>query len=202
MSANPARDLPIEGDIEDDIEQHLDIMLHWARRGIRYARKSGRLIGGSQDIVNSAVASYLRDRNKSDALPLSNHEEVWEALRQKLNRKIDTWKHRTRNLNNQAIKSADIADSNEASTWLGSFREDQDYAAQMKNCLEQAVQVIDEIEDEQLKEIAMLRLQCCTYAEISHELNLGLPRVRALMEDLRAWFRDLDLLPLDWKETS
>lgn len=153
------------GDDEDIrlrvIRENYDLMLRWVRRGIKQARKTGRLHAESIDVLNSAIASFLNATDGDDFDQSQPLDEVWETLRRKhLNRKIDTWRHRPHNPGERLnIRPSDVSDAVAADAWLGEIGDKRLFEMDPKVVLNDLMEMLEQIDDPHIKELAELRMQ-------------------------------------------
>lgn len=167
------------------IEANLDLMLRWVRRGIRYARKTGRLQAESRDVLNGAIASFLEATDGTDYDPSQPVEEVWEELRSHLNRKIGTWRRRVGNRGEQAIRPSDVSDPEQSDAWLAMIEGPSASEEHARLWVNEILEMLARLEDPEVRVLAELRMQTYTYKEIAKQTGSSYARVQRGVQKLK-----------------
>lgn len=164
-------------------QKYLRTMTAWATRALRHVRET---TGDFNDVVTSAVRTHLRRQQAGEAPPPANTDELWDLLKQALNRKIVKYRHSGRARKNQAVRQADVSDETQLQLWEAGFADHNPTPEQVEDYVQQALQVVrDATPDPQLQEIARLTLMSYLPAETAQQLGLSVHQVRRRLEDLR-----------------
>ncbi|TWT48933.1 ECF-type sigma factor [Botrimarina hoheduenensis] len=151
--------------------------LWWMRKGTVSA----------DDTAMSTLRTYLRQTDSGELPPPSDPDSLWPVLEQQLTRKIDKAAATQRYLKNKkAVRYSEMTpqlDGRPAETGFsqqGKSPEDVEaYVAQALSLLS------EEIADEHLLQIARLKLECHTTAEIAQTMELSEHQVRRRLAQIR-----------------
>ena len=155
-----------------------------AERSLWWMRKG---TVSTDDTVMSTLRTYLRQAESGELPPPSDPDSLWPVLEKQLTRKIDKAAATQRYLKNKkAIRYSEMKPQLDGRPAESAFAQSGASPEEVEAYVEQALSLLsDEIADEQLLQIARLKLECHTTAEIAQTLELSEHQVRRRLAQVR-----------------
>lgn len=150
----------------DEFHREMTGLSRWVLGHIR------RGTGNHQDAVQSAFRTFFRRERLAGRLPEEEDpDDIWPVVKMHLVRKMDSYRHQQGYLKNQGIRLGDLVTEEQAATWKDSFVAHELTLEDVEDYINAALGIMDDIiEDDELRQIAALKLQAYTHEEIAEKL--------------------------------
>jgi hypothetical protein len=160
-----------------------------AQRSLWWMRKGAVSV---DDTVMSTLRTYLRQSNAGDLPPPTDPDSLWPVLERQLLRKIDKAAATQRYLKNKrAVRYSEMAPLVDGRSAESEFAAAGDGPEDIEAYVAAALGLLSEaIQDKQLLQIARMKLECHTTAEIAVETELSEHQVRRRVSQLRRLLSD------------
>lgn len=165
----------------------VDRLTRYARQALWHVRKG---TGDYDDAVLSTLRTYLRQQSAAQISSTNDPDDIWPLLKEQLKRKIDKVRHQQRYASNNFQRDGDLADPSDLSATSAGFLDvtlgPDDVERYIQEALDTTAELID---DQELLQIARLKLESYTTEEIANLLNLSEHKVRRRVSKIRALLR-------------
>lgn len=156
-----------------------------AQRSLWWMRKGAVSV---DDTVMSTLRTYLRQSGAGVLPPPEDPDSLWPVLQKQLARKIDkaaaTQRYRK---NKEAVRYSELAPLADGRPAETAFATGCTSPEQVEAYVAQALELLtDRIEDEQLLQVARMKLKCYTTAEVAGRLGLSDHQVRRRVSQIRS----------------
>lgn len=166
----------------DEFHRKMTGLSRWVLGHIR------RGTGNHQDAVQSAFSTFFRRERLAGRLPEEEDpDDIWPVLMFHLARKMDSYRHQQSYLKNRGIRLGDLVTEEQEAAWKESFVEYDLTLEDVEDYVNAALGIMDDlIEDEELRQIAALKLQAYEHKEIAAQIpNLSVDSVTRRLATIR-----------------
>lgn len=160
------------------LSQQAEHALRWMRKGT----------ANTEDTVMSTLRTYLRQANLGK-LPLpTDPESLWPVLQKQLERKIDAAKAtQSYKKNRMAVRYSELTPRLDGSAVESFFTSRNTSPEQVEAYIAQSMRLLtDTIKDEELLQIARMKLECYSLDEIAGATGLSGHQVRRRLSKIKA----------------